>query len=103
MKTNFNYIIFMLAISAFFFNTNSAYSQHDTTQVNQKEVLLKLPVSSLLGDMFTNSMGVSIGLEKLGENGWSFAQEAGFLFKASRQSIMLGGESRPVKWIAVDE
>ncbi|KAB1066060.1 hypothetical protein [Salibacter halophilus] len=93
MKTNFSYIIFSLAICAVLFNPKSAYSQNDSLLENQNEIYLKLPVSPLVGDIFTSSYGASLGLEKVGKKGWSFGQEAGFLLDVPGHSSIFGGES----------
>jgi hypothetical protein len=66
-------------------------SQNDSTVVQQRELILKYPVSSVFGDAFANSMGFSGGLEVVGKKGWSISQELGYVFKTSREAIMLGG------------
>ena len=52
-------------------------SQSDSSLIRQREYIIKYPLSSVFGDLFLNTAGVSLGLEVVGEKGFSFSQEAG--------------------------
>ncbi|MDR9397722.1 hypothetical protein [Salibacter sp.] len=87
-------VLTALIISAFLFLFSQLNAQSDSALVDKKsEIHLKLPVSPLIGDFFTNSMGASIGLEMVGEKGWSFGQEVGYLVDVSGNSSIFGGET----------
>ncbi len=79
----------------FFFSVglNQAVAQYDYTSSKNKEYILKYPVSSVLGDIRTNSLGVSLGLEMVQKNGWSFTQEVGYIFKKPGEKVYKEGNS----------
>ena len=77
-------IVSLLILASSFFQI---MAQSDKSATNN-ELALKLPASSFLGDVFLNSMGFSVGLETTGENGWSFAQEVGYIFDVGRNGLL---------------
>ncbi|MDR9488697.1 hypothetical protein, partial [Salibacter sp.] len=85
-------ILSLLIISAFLFLFSQLNAQSDSSLVNKnREYTLKFPVSSLLGDIFSNSMGISLGLETTGKKGWSFTQEAGYIFDIDYRDGLIFG------------
>ncbi|KAB1066061.1 hypothetical protein [Salibacter halophilus] len=85
-------ILSLLFISAFVFLFSKLNAQSNNSLENKnREYTLKFPVSSLLGDVFSNSMGFSLGLETTGKKGWSFTQEAGYIFDVDyRDGLFFG-------------
>ena len=86
MKVNtFIILFFLLTISL-----NNVEAQNISVSSKKRELNLKYPLSSLLGDVFSNTMGVSLGIEAVGERGWSFTQESGYIFKSGRDGLIFG-------------
>jgi hypothetical protein len=57
--------------------TLAAFSQ--TVESHHPDYRIKFPVSSLAGDLFAQSIGFGLGVEKSLNNGFSLSQEIGYL------------------------
>ncbi len=60
-------------------------------QVNSGQIrnlTVKLPLSSLAGDIYAESMGVGIGVEKMLKPRFSFSQEIGYIFHINNTSML---------------
>lgn len=64
----------------------ATYAQ-DTTK-HQRSLTVKFPISSLFGDIFAQSMGVGIGIEKMTKTNFSVSQEIGYIFHVNHSSIL---------------
>lgn len=80
-------LVFLVFVQAY------TLAQKDSLHLNQKEYILKFPVSSILGDLRTNSLGFSLGIESVGNNGWSFSQELGYMFDVPGENVFSEGSS----------
>jgi len=78
-------IVLSLIVMSFSFAQIIAQSDKNS---KDKELAVKFPASSLLGDVFLNSMGFSLGLETTGKKGWSFSQEMGYIFDVGRNGFL---------------
>ena len=76
-----------------------AICQTDSIAEKAKEYILKYPVSSVFGELFLNTAGVSLGLEVVGEKGFSFSQEAGYIFNTDRKGFVFGATANSVNGI----
>lgn len=70
---------------------HQSFAQNDSTLLKKKEFILKYPVTSILGDIRTASLGISLGLEVVGERGWSFSQELGYMFDRAGEKVFEEG------------
>jgi hypothetical protein len=68
---------------------HTAIAQQDT--LHQRNLTLKLPLSHLNGDIFAESAGFGIGVEKMLKPRLSLSQEVGYIFYANRNSIIANG------------
>lgn len=51
---------------------------------NERNYTIKFPVSSLVGDIYAESMGIGIGIEKKLKTSVSISQEIGYIFHVER-------------------
>lgn len=73
----------------FVFTFHAAIAQQDT--LRQRILTLKLPLTHLNGDIFAESAGFGIGVEKMLKPRLSLSQEVGYIFDANRNSIIGSG------------
>ncbi len=55
---------------------------------NARNLTIKFPLSSLFGDIYGESMGVGIGIERMLKTNLSFSQEIGYIFHVDRTSML---------------
>jgi len=67
---------FIAQLLVFFFLAVNAQEKID----GSRNLTIKLPLSSLVGDMYSESMGIGIGAEKMINSGISVSQEIGYIF-----------------------
>lgn len=84
--------LFFTLLLLFFFPALYAQEKSDNTSKlrlrSTHRLTLKLPLSSLVGDIYAESMGIGIGVEKKINTGLSFSQEMGYIFHVDRTSIL---------------
>lgn len=54
---------------------------------NDRSFTIKLPLSSFVGDMFGESSGFGLGLEKMIKPSFSFSQEISYIFHVNNKSF----------------
>lgn len=69
--------------------TLHAFAQQDT--LPQRKITFKFPLSHLNGDIFAESAGIGIGVEKMLKPRLSLSQEVGYIFYVNRNSIIANG------------
>jgi hypothetical protein len=69
--------------------TLHAFAQQDT--LPQRNITFKFPLSHLNGDIFAESAGIGIGVEKMLKPRLSLSQEVGYIFYVNRNSIIANG------------
>ncbi len=72
MKTNKKLLVIPLILLVL-----TTFGQNDP---KSRELTLKFPVTSLLGDFYAESMGFGLGIEKMMKPGLSFSQEITYIF-----------------------
>lgn len=76
--------LFLVSIMIFFSLAANAQEKLDST----RNYTLKLPLSYLAGDIFGESMGIGIGVEKMLIKGLSVSQEIGYIFHVNHHSFL---------------
>jgi len=71
-------------ILLFFFLSGNAQEKSDA----KRNYTLKLPLSSLVGDIYGESMGIGIGIEKKIKTSISVSQEIGYIFHVDQSNKM---------------
>jgi len=75
---------FIAQLLVFFFLAVNAQEKID----GSRNLTIKLPLSSLVGDMYGESMGIGIGAEKMINSGISVSQEIGYIFHVNQTSML---------------
>lgn len=79
----------LLLLPLIIFTINTAFAQQDT--LPQRNITFKFPLSHLNGDIFAESAGFGIGVEKMLKPRLSLSQEVGYIFYINRNSIIANG------------
>lgn len=79
----------LLLLPLIIFTINTAFAQQDT--LPQRNITFKFPLSHLNGDIFAESAGIGIGVEKMLKPRLSLSQEVGYIFYVNRNSIIANG------------
>jgi hypothetical protein len=76
----------ILLVQIFLLVFPSVYGQDRSDSI--RNLTIKFPVTSLFGDLYGESMGIGIGIEKMIKPRFSFSQEVNYIFHVDRTSIL---------------
>ncbi|MBI9066277.1 MAG: hypothetical protein JEZ09_03220 [Salinivirgaceae bacterium] len=70
----------------FFFISFLTFGQSKIPE--NRDITIKLPISSFAGDIYAESMGIGFGLEKMINPSFSFSQEINYIFHVKNNSVL---------------